>query len=217
MSTDATPKPPYTQFDFLLADEMQVQMTVTMKAAKEIFDYFRENKLFRWHDANNDCEDRANAACLLLDEWKVANAKAWVFSGTFRKKEEGNLTNCWNYHVAAALPVQAEDSLQYFVIDPATSPALIPVDQCALQITESGTSYHFIKRGEVYIFPTGKITKDNWYARNRRNYNWTMQRLSGINGASIKGRAQLAFQKQRAKKTEAIFKLQRNMRPAFLT
>ena len=119
-------------------------------------------------------------------------------------------------HVDVQLAVQVNGSIVYFVIDPATSPSLIPIDQWALQITESGASYHFVKSGKVYIFPAGVITKDNWFTRNKRNYNWTMQGLSGINGASVKGKAQLAFQKQRAKKTEAAFKKQRTEKPAFL-
>lgn len=209
--------PSFTHFDVDLADQPAVQKTLSLQTANEIFAYFKSSPLFRWGDANNDCEDRANAACLLLDEWKIPNAKAWVFGGSFRKKEAGNLNNRWNYHVASALPIQFGNNVVYYVIDPATSSQVIPVDQWALQITETGTSYHFIKQGDYYIFPEGEITKYNWFKRNRRNYNWTMQGLSGINGASIKGKAQLAFKKVQPKKTEAAFKKLLIERPAFST
>lgn len=217
MTEDTTKEAPITLVDPLLADDDPAVNALPLQTAQQIFDYFNASPLFRWSDANNDCEDRANAACLLLDKWGIANAKAWVFSGDFRKKEGGQLTNLWNYHVAAALPVAEKDKTVYCVIDPATSPKLIPVDQWALQITESGCSYHFIKRSDYYIFPNGVVTKDNWFARNKRNYNWTMQGLSGINGVSVRGKAQLAFKKSQPKKTEAAFKKLTKERPAFLS
>lgn len=207
---------PTTVFNTDLADEIQAGIPLSVQTAQQIFDYFKASPLFRWSDANNDCEDRANAACLLLDEWGVANAKGWVFSGDFCKKEGGQLTNIWNYHVAAALPVADEGKTVYYVIDPATAEELIPVDKWALQITQSGCSYHFIKNGDVYIFPNGVVTKDNWFTRNKRNYNWTMQGLSGINGVSEKGKAQLAFKKEQVKKTEEAFKKAGAERPDFL-
>ncbi len=207
---------PSTFFDAELADDLTGGTALTMAMAQQIFDCFKTSLLFRWSDANNDCEDRANAACLLLDSWGVANAKSWVFSEAFRGKGQGQLNNLWNYHVAAALPVQEGKGVIYYVIDPATSPGLIPVDEWALQITESGCSYHFVKQSVYYIFPNGTVTKDNWFKRNKRNYNWTMQGLSGINGVSVIGRAQLAFKKDLPKKAEQAFKKMSNERPSFL-
>lgn len=210
-----TDTPPATVFDTLLADECLAQKPLTIQEAQTVFDHFKNSPLFRWRDANNDCEDRANAACLLMDDWGIANCKAWVFSGDFRKADPGTLTNIWNYHVAAALPVQTESGTAYFVIDPATSPGLISIEDWALQITSSGKSYHFVKGGHYYIFPSGFVTKENWYRRNRRNYNWTMQGLSGINGVSVKGKAQLAFCKCRVKQTAEAFKRMKRNRPVF--
>ncbi len=204
---------PATLFDDALADESQFELAVSMPLAQQLFNYFKNSPLFRWSDANNDCEDRANAICMLLDSWGIANCKGWVFSSYFLKKGFGNLTNRWNYHVAAALPVQEQNKTVYYVIDPATSADLIPIEQWALQVTESGYSYHFTKHGSYYIFPSGKIKQDNWHKRNKRNYNWTMQGLSGINGASSKGKAQLVFCKKRVKKTEAHFKKLKNQMP----
>jgi len=197
---------PATLFEVSLADEHDGETAVTMLAAQQIFSYFKNSVLFRWSDAHNDCEDRANALCILLDAWGIANYKAWVFSGYFMKKGFGNLTNRWNYHVAAALPVQQENEIVYYVIDPATSPELLDIENWALKNTESGSSYHFIKHSNYYIFPTGKINKHNWHKRNKRNYNWTMQGLSGINGTSSQGKAQLVFRKRVVKKTEENFK-----------
>ncbi len=72
---------------------------------KQIFDFFKQHPLFHWNDANNDCEDRANAICILLSKWGIPNYKGWVFGGAYLKREEGSLVNFWNYHVAAALPI----------------------------------------------------------------------------------------------------------------
>lgn len=197
---------PTTRYDESLADTFPTIALLPQEQAEAIFSFFQQSPLFRWRDANNDCEDRANAICLLLDKWAVPNGKAWVFSGNFRKKDAGELTNLWNYHVAAALPVNGNGQTVWLVIDPATNAQLVPVESWAKKITQGGTSYHFVKQGTYYIFPAGRVEKDNWFARNRRNFNWTMQGLSGINGASVIGRAQLAFQKYRVKKTEAAFK-----------
>lgn len=206
---------PTTVFDTSLADDELYGIALSMDMALQVFEYFKASPLFRWSDANNDCEDRANAICILLDSWGISNEKAWVFSGYFRKKE-GALVNRWNYHVAAALPVTVENRIDYYVIDPATSPYLITIENWALQITESGTSYHFTKSGLVYIFPAGAIKKDNWHKRNVRNYRWTMQGLSGINGVSPHGKALLAFDKQRAKKAEKAFTHLKNNKPVFI-
>lgn len=206
---------PATEFDETLADEPANETALSPEAAEELFRFFQQSPLFRWSDANNDCEDRANAVCLLLDDWKLPNRKAWVFSGDFRKKEPGNLTNLWNYHVAAAVPVREQNKVVYLVIDPATAPQPVPVDRWALQITESGKSYHFVKWGNRYIFPSGEVTKDNWYSRNRRNFNWTMQGLTGFNGVSIKGKAQLAFHKNKVQQTVKAFRKLRCEKPPF--
>src|SRR5690349_11477726 len=88
-----------------LSDEIITNHAVTKDEANSIFQFFKNSSLFRWQDANNDCEDRANAICILLDHWKIPNYKGWVFSGSFLKNNGGGLTNLWNYHVAASLPV----------------------------------------------------------------------------------------------------------------
>jgi len=208
-------QPPASLFHAPLADEHRGETPLTMLAAQEIFAYFKNSSLFRWSDANNDCEDRANAICILLEDWGIPNYKAWVFSGYFMNKGFGNLTNRWNYHVAAALAVQHENKIGYYVIDPATSKELADIETWALRVTASGNSFHFIKHGDYYIFPGRKIEKDNWHKRNKRNYNWTMQGLGGINGKSSKGKAQLAFHKKMVRRTEEKFKQLKNQKPSF--
>ena len=212
---NSMPEQPTSVYDVTIADEPAEGLALAKDVAQKIFTYFSTSPLFRWNDAHNDCEDRANAICLLLDAWGIVNYKAWVFSGDFRGRESGSLTNYWNYHVAAALPVQEEDGITLLVIDPATSPSLVPVEKWAAQITSSGTSYHFVKHANYYIFPHGKKTKINWHRRNKRNHRWTMQGLSGINGVSCKGRAQLAFETGKVKRTEMEFKKLKNNRPLF--
>ena len=187
---------------------------MSKQQAEKLFTYFKDNPLFRWQDANNDCEDRANAICILLDEWKIQNGKGWVFSGYVFKKI-GYLKNLWKYHVAALLPVKEGEEINYYIIDPATSGKLVTVEEWAANVTDNPHSYYLIKNGDYYIFNPRKIEKNNWYKRNKGNYNWTIQGLSGINGVSSKGKAQLAFNKKNLLKTKKLFKELLNSLPPF--
>jgi hypothetical protein len=196
---------PNTIFHQLLSDELAVDKSIPRDEADRLFNFFKSCELFRWSDANNDCEDRANAICLLLDAWHIPNYKGWVFSGYFLKRENSNLTNNWNYHVAALLPVQENDEIKYYIIDPATADHLITIEDWASIVTHSPFSYHVIKSADYYIFPSNKIEKDKWHKRDKRNHRWTMQGLSGINGVSSVGKAQLSFKKHRVKRTEMLF------------
>ncbi|HEV8084400.1 MAG TPA: protein-glutamine glutaminase family protein [Chitinophagaceae bacterium] len=194
-----------TLYDHILSDEIKTDKAISKLQAEKLFTYFKDHPLFRWQDANNDCEDRANAICILLDEWKIQNGKGWVFSGYVFKKI-GFLKNLWKYHVAALLPVKEGDETNYYIIDPATSGKLIIIEEWAANVTDSPHSYYLIKNGDDYIFHPRKIEKNNWYKRNKGNYNWTIQGLSGINGVSSKGKAQLAFNKKNLLKTKKKFK-----------
>ncbi|MEO8109422.1 MAG: protein-glutamine glutaminase family protein [Ginsengibacter sp.] len=193
-----------TLFDQSLSDEIETGNSISKIQAEKLLGFFKECKTFRWQDANNDCEDRANAICLLLDEWKIPNGKGWVFSGYVFNKI-GYLKNLWKYHVAAAVPVMENNQIVYYIIDPATNERLTSVLDWAANVTDNPHSYYMIKKGEYYIFNEKKIKKNNWYKRNKGNYNWTMQGLSGINGISSKGKAQLAFRKDKVKKTKKDF------------
>ncbi len=196
-----------------LSDVAVNTKTLSREEAERIFTYFQTNPLFRWRDANNDCEDRANAICILLDEWRVPNFKAWVFAGAYLKRIEGSLINLWNYHVAPLLPVNEGGETRFYVIDPATSQALEPIADWAAKVTDKACSYYLIKGSDYYIFPGVKICKDNWFRRNRRNYNWTMQGLAGINGVSKVGQAALVFNKKRLNKVKRQFRKLRYNKP----
>lgn len=204
-----------TLFAQFLSEEMKSLSGITKDNAEKLFSFFKECSLFRWSDANNDCEDRANAMCILLDEWKICNYKGWVFSGYVFKKT-GYLKNMWKYHVAAAITVKEENEVNVYVIDPATADGLMKVEDWAANVTDNPHSYYLIKSGMFYIFPS-KIGKDKWYERNKRNYNWTIQGLSGINGVSTKGKAQLRFNKKKVLKTRKLFDELRKSKPSFLT
>ncbi len=194
-----------TLHDLVLSDDIKTDKAISKQQAEKLFNYFRDNPLFRWQDSNNDCEDRANAICILLDKWEIQNGKGWVFSGYIFKKK-GYLKNLWKYHVAALLPVREGEEINYYIIDPATSGSLINIESWAANVTDSPHSYHLTKNGNYYIFDAGRIKKDNWFKRNKGNYNWTMQGLSGINGISSIGKAQLAFNKKRVLKTKKRFR-----------
>lgn len=204
-----------TIFAGSLSDEIEKGSGISKEQAALLFAFFKNCSLFRWSDANNDCEDRANAICILLDEWNIPNYKGWVFSGYVFKKI-GYLKNMWKYHVAAAIPVTEEGKLICYIIDPATSDSLIKVEDWASNVTDNPHSYYLLKSGRVYIFPA-KIGKDKWYKRNMRNYKWTMQGVSGINGVSTKGKAQLRFNKRKVLRTITLFNDLRKSKPSFLS
>ncbi len=201
-----------TLFAHNLSDAIETGNALTKTQADKLFTFFKNHPLFRWTDANNDCEDRANAICILLHEWKIPNAKGWVFSGYVFKKI-GYLKNLWKYHVAVLVPVQQDGKIQFYIIDPATSENLLLLEEWAANVTDNPHSYYVIKKGEFYIFRAGKIKKDNWFKRNKGNYNWTMQGLSGINGMSGKGKAILAFNKKKVLKTKKLFNEVREKKP----
>lgn len=203
-----------TLYDHSLSDIAETDKAITKQEAEKFFIFFKNCKPFRWTDANNNCEDRANAVCILLDKWNIQNGKGWAFSGYVFKKI-GYLKKLWKYHVAALLPVKEEGKINYYIIDPATSDKLVTIADWAANITDNPHSYYLIKNGNYYIFNAKKIEKNNWYKRNKRNYNWTMQGLSGINGVSGKGKAQLAFNKNRVVKTKKIFEELKNLQPVF--
>jgi hypothetical protein len=194
-----------TIFNKNLSDPVPNTKFVSKQAADQLFRFFKQCPLFRWQDANNDCEDRANAACILLEKWNIPNCKAWVFGGTFLKKGAGSLVNCWNYHVAATIPVKEENGLNFFVLDPAMLNDMDTIENWANQVTGIAYSYHLVKYGSYYIFNHAAIEKDNWHERDKQNYKWTIQGLSGINGVSQKGKAQLVFNKFRIKRTDQAF------------
>ena len=192
-----------TLFAHSLSDEIKTDGALSKEQAEELFTFFKNCKLFRWADANNDCEDRANAICILLDEWKISNCKGWAFSGYVFKKI-GYLKNLWKYHVAAAIPVAHDNEVKFYIIDPATTESLLEVEDWAANVTDNPHSYYCLKKGTTYIFPR-KISTEKWYERNKRNYNWTMQGLAGINGMSTIGKAELRFNKRRVVKTKQLF------------
>ena len=205
-----------TIYNIELSDVVTEGASISKLLAENLFKFFQEHTLFRWQDANNDCEDRANAICILLDEWKIPNYKGWIFGGNFLFNKEGNLINNWKYHVATIVPVGENAGINLYVIDPA---ALITIDTIfnwATVNTQTAFSHYLIKWGHYYIFPKQRIQKDNWHKRNRQNYKWTMQGLSGINGASKIGKAQICFNKNRIKKTEQNFQSLLRTPPAFL-
>jgi hypothetical protein len=189
-----------------LSEPVVADSGLSIKEVQELFLYFKEHPLFNWKNSLNDCEDRANAICILLDAWKIPNYKAWVFSGNFVNRPEGNLVNFWQFHVAALLKVSGEEEPQYLVLDPATLPSAGSIETWADGVTENFGSVHFITAGDYYIFRPGEMHHSNWHKRNWQNYKWTIQGLAGINGVSPKGKAQLVFCKEKIRETEKKFR-----------
>ncbi|HUQ97096.1 MAG TPA: protein-glutamine glutaminase family protein [Chitinophagaceae bacterium] len=209
----ATPPLPKALFEAALSHPTPVESCITKKEADRLFSFFQTSTLFRWGHAQNDCEDRANAICMLLDSWGVPNYKGWVFSGAFLKKTTGSLLHFWNYHVAAALPVAEAGTVTLYIIDPATANTLITLENWADRVTSDECSYYMVRRNDEYIFHHATISETNWHKRNRQNYKWTMQGLAGINGVTRTGKAQLVFAKSKIKNTEGAFKKLFGKRP----
>ncbi len=176
-----------TYFEYDLSDYLDLNNAVSLQEANTIFAFFKNHWLFKWNDAHNDCEDRANAICILLDQWRIPNYKGWVFSGYYLKGEYGSLINLWNYHVATIIPVQIDYITYLYVIDPATLHQLETIDFWASNVTEFPYSYYLVKYGSYYIFPAENIQRDNWHWRDHENYQWTIEGLAGINGVAPDG------------------------------
>jgi len=194
-----------TLFEYEFSDAVDPEMIVSKALAEQLFLFFRSHKLFNWIDSHNGCEARADAVCVLLDEWKIPNYKGWVFSGKFLKNHVGGLKQNWNYHVAPMLPVKEAGSIIYYMLDPASANNLQRIEDWAANVTEYAHSYYMIKEPQWYIFPGKKITRRNWHLRNRQNRKWMIQGIAGINGLGAKGKAELCFNKGRIKNTFKLF------------
>lgn len=192
-------------FDALLSDAPVSGKTVSKKGGEQLFIFFKEHPLFNWKDANNGCEGRADAVCVLLDKWDIPNHKGWAFSGTYLKKQAGALKQNWNYHVAPVLPIEEDKQIVHYVLDPATGNALQRIDDWAAAITQLPHSYYFTRQSHWYIFPAKNISRSKWNTRNWQNRKWMIQCLIGINGLTATGKAQLCFNKARLKKVAAAF------------
>lgn len=202
-----------TLFDYVLSDKTDSGTGISKAAAEKLFRFFKDQPIFRWNHSHNGCEARADAVCILLQQWKLPHYKAWVFSGDFLKKHIGGLTQHWNYHVAAVVPVIENGQQLFYIIDPATAGALQTMEDWAAGVTQYPHSYHFIKLPHWYLFHQGKITATNWYARNRQNRKWMIQGLAGINGITTIGKAELSFCKRRIKKIAGAFQQMKKEMP----
>ena len=199
-----------TRFENLLSDEIYLGNAITIDKVNIIFEFFKQHSLFIWTNAHNDCEDRANAICILLDQWKVPNYKGWVFSGYFHKNEQGTLIDLWNYHVAAAIPVSIDNFVYLYIIDPGTLENSQTIEFWASNITVIPYSYHLLKKGSYYIFPTEFVERDNWHWRNEENYLWTIEGLAGINGVTVGGEDFINNNKKIIVKTRTEFEMLKN-------
>ena len=199
-----------TYFEATLSDEVYIDNSLTFEQANKIFEFFKNHWLFKWNDAHNDCEDRANAMCILMNHWRIPNYKAWVFSGQFLKGEQGTLNNLWNYHVATAVPVSINDIIYFYVIDPSTLFQTESVDVWANNVTEFPYSYYLIKHGNCYIFSAENIQQNNWHLRDQENYRWTIEGLAGINGVAPDGEYFINENKLLIEKTRIEFNKLKN-------
>ena len=188
--------------------------TLSRAQADELFAFFAQHKLFNWKAANNGCEGRADAICVLLDEWGIPNYKGWAFGGAFLKKHAGELIQNWGYHVAPVLPVDEDGEIRYYILDPATGQGIQRIEDWAAALTLQPHSYYCIRQAHWYIFPAKDISKADWNSRNRQNRKWMIQALAGINGLTPAGKARLVFNKARIKATLLAFERARKMKPA---
>jgi hypothetical protein len=202
-----------TLFDSALSDIGFHHNTVSQKQAEQLFVFFKQHRLFNWKNVNNGCEGRADAICVLLEEWGIPNYKGWVFSGSYLKKHIGELKQNWKYHVAPVLPVNRDGQILHYVLDPATGNSLQLIEEWAAAITQLPHSYYFIRQAHWYIYPDKNINTSKWNHRNRQNRKWMIQCLAGINGLTSAGKAGLCFNKRRLRNTLSAFEQMKKEKP----
>ncbi len=205
-----------TLYDVALSEITDPWRTVSAGTSAQLFQLFKDHPLFNWKDANNGCEGRADAVCVLLDAWGIPNYKAWIFGGAYLKGHIGALKQNWKYHVAAVLAVQEQQNIVHYVIDPATADTLQTVEKWAAGITQLPHSYYCIRKADWYIFPGKDISNALWHERNKQNRKWMIQCLAGINGLTPTGKARLCFNKNRLKNISAAFEKTKQEKPALM-
>lgn len=194
-----------TFFDPFSSDLNHSRRAISPKQAEKLFLFFKQHPLFNWDDANNGCEGKADAVCVLLDEWNIPNYKGWVFSGAFLKNHAGELKQNWKYHVAPILPVEVDGQILHYVLDPATTISLQLSYEWVAAITQVPQSYYFLMESHWYIFPSANISTGKWHTRNKQNRKWMIQCLAGVNGLSGTGKAWLCFNKKRLDRVKIAF------------
>jgi hypothetical protein len=203
-----------TLYDGLLSDIIIPHNTISQQQAEQLFIFFKQHKLFNWKNVNNGCEGKADAICLLLEEWNIYNYKVWIFGGAYLKKNHvGGLKQNWNYHVAPVITVKIDGKIIHYVLDPATSDSLQLIEEWAAAITQLPHSYYCIRQSHWYIFPNKDISKNKWNTRNKQNSKWMIQCLNGINGLTATGKAKLCFNKTSLKNTLSAFKQAKKNNP----
>jgi hypothetical protein len=206
-----------TLFDSALSDIDFPGHGITKERAEQLFLFFKAHVLFNWKNSNNGCEGRADAVCLLLEEWHIPVYKAWVFGGAYLKKNHvGELKQNWKYHVAPVLPVQEDGQIAFYVLDPATANTLQSIEEWAAGVTLLPHSYYCTRQAHWYIFPDKNISTKKWNTRNKQNRKWMIQCLAGINGLTATGKARLIFNKTRIKNTLSAFKQAGKEKPGIL-
>lgn len=201
-----------TLFDFVLSD-ITLRNTVPKQQAEELFNFFSQHPLFNWKNANNGCEGRADAICVLLDEWKIPNYKAWAFGGAYLRNHVGQLKQNWKYHVAPVLSVEENGEIIDYVIDPATGSALKRIEDWAADITLVPHSYYCIRNAQWYIFPAKNIRKLKWNLRDKQNRKWMIQCIAGINSLTATGKGQLSFKKKYLENVSSAFRKLKKEKP----
>ncbi len=204
-----------TLFDHALSETTDPHGDVSRDDAEKLFTFFSRHRLFNWEQSHNGCEAKADAVCVLLEQWNIPHYKAWVFSGDYLKDHIGGLKQNWNYHVAPLLTVKENGKLAWYVIDPATGNSLQHMEEWAAAVTLYPHSYHFIRQPHWYIFHETKITHHNWHSRNCQNRKWMIQGLAGINGLTARGKAGLCFNKGRIKNTAKRFEQLKYQSPLY--
>ena len=145
---------------------------------------FINSNAFDWTDAKNNCEDRANAICLILDQWGIDNCKAWIYRG--KKVKYGNkkgTLSAWNYHVAACILVRNKNIVDSIIIDPLISKQLINVNTWAEIISVKPTNIYFLTTNKKYQHH--KLSLDPKWKMAENNFEKTIEGLTRYSGATF--------------------------------
>ncbi|MDG1332463.1 MAG: protein-glutamine glutaminase family protein [Crocinitomicaceae bacterium] len=156
---------------------------ICLELAEKLNQTLIDAKCFDWTNRSNNCEDRANAACLLLDAWGISNAKAWCFAGKNANYLNGKGTlKGWSYHVAAFVLVENEGEIDSLVFDPLTSTTLMTIKEWSNEISATSGNLYFTTTNKRY--QQNKVAMTTTWKSSDDSFDRTLKGLTRYNDYS---------------------------------
>jgi hypothetical protein len=157
----------------LYSDSTEISDT-EKSAVDSAFDFIRGLDFINYGDCNN-CDSRAHLIAAILENRFPAliTAKAWLFADFKRASKEagyryrkyvylfaGSKCSSWGYHVAPAVLIKNNNSVDTFVLDPSTQKKAVSLRRWAFDLTPRGEkTFLIIKDKKYYSFPDNENKK----------------------------------------------------------